>query len=85
MIPTSKSKSTLRVLYCKDPDWSSREQSDLPIGTATSPPLIISERQCRRYEVDPVHIDTLTFHDLSLIGKGKCGERVEVLELADHP
>lgn len=49
------------------------------------PPLNISERQRHRYEVNPRHIGTLTLHRLSFIGKGNCGECVEVFELADHP
>lgn len=76
--------SKVRALYSEDPDWSSRQHSDVPNGTATSP-LIISERHRHRYEVNPEYVDTLTSHGLSFVGKDDRGERMEILELADHP
>lgn len=82
--------SKIRALYSEDPDWSLHQPSDIRNGTATSPaspspPLTISERHRHRYEVNPAYIDTLTAHGLSFVGKDDRGERMEVLELADHP
>lgn len=83
--------SKIRALYSMDPVGSSHENPDLPNGTTTSsepspsPPLIISERHRHRYEINPAYIDTLTSHGLSFVGKDDRGERMEILELADHP
>lgn len=81
--------SKIRALYSEDP-WSSHEHSDLPNGTATSPetrssPPIISERHRHRYEVNPAYVDTLSSHGLPFVGKDDRGERMEILELPDHP
>ena len=50
-----------------------------------SGPPSISERHRHRYEVNPAFIDKLTSHGLSFIGKDDTGERMEILELKDHP
>ena len=46
---------------------------------------IILERHRHRYEVNPAYISRLTSHGLSFIGKDDKGERMEILELKDHP
>ena len=55
-----------------------------PPEASTGPP-IISERHRHRYEVNPASIETLTAHGLRFVGKDDRGERMEILELPDHP
>ena len=50
-----------------------------------SEPLIIQERHRHRYEVNPAYIDLLSQHGLSFVGKDDKGERMEIMELRDHP
>jgi len=45
----------------------------------------IWERHRHRYEVNPAYIEKLSASGLSFIGKDEKGERMQVLELADHP
>jgi CTP synthase len=45
----------------------------------------ILERHRHRYEVNPTMIDRLEKAGLSFIGKDVKGERMEVVELRDHP
>lgn len=54
-------------------------------NTEESTPLIIFERHRHRYEVNPAYIETLTAHGLLFVGKDDRGERMEILELKDHP
>lgn len=86
--------SKIRALYTETSS-SPREDLHLPNGTSpdnttthllsTPEAPIILERHRHRYEVNPAYIDTLTSHGLSFIGKDDRGERMEILELADHP
>lgn len=48
-------------------------------------PPIISERHRHRYEVNPTYVETMASHGLDFIGKDESGERMEILELRDHP
>lgn len=45
----------------------------------------IHERHRHRYEVNPDYIDRLTEGGLDFIGKDDKGERMEIVELKDHP
>jgi CTP synthase len=45
----------------------------------------ILERHRHRYEVNPAHIETLEKGGLSFVGKDDKGERMEVIEIKDHP
>ncbi|KAF8865091.1 CTP synthase [Acephala macrosclerotiorum] len=54
-------------------------------STPLSEELIVKERHRHRYEVNPIYISLLTSHGLSFIGKDDKGERMEILELQDHP
>lgn len=45
----------------------------------------INERHRHRYEVNPEYIDRLAEGGLSFIGKDDKGERMEIIELKDHP
>lgn len=45
----------------------------------------ILERHRHRYEVNPAYIDRLTEKGLAFVGKDEKGERMEILELQDHP
>lgn len=45
----------------------------------------IHERHRHRYEVNPEYIDRLTEGGLNFVGKDDKGERMEVVELKDHP
>ena len=53
--------------------------------TASSDCPVILERHRHRYEVNPEYISRLASHGLSFIGKDDTGERMEILELEDHP
>lgn len=52
--------------------------------TCVNAPVIL-ERHRHRYEVNPEYIERLTAHGLSFVGKDDRGERMEILELKDHP
>ncbi|KAL8824163.1 MAG: hypothetical protein Q9191_005257, partial [Dirinaria sp. TL-2023a] len=58
-----------------------------PTTTKAPPtePLIIRERHRHRYEVNPAYIDVLAQNGLSFVGKDDKGERMEIMELKDHP
>ena len=45
----------------------------------------INERHRHRYEVNPKYIQQLQENGLTFIGKNDTGERMEVIELKDHP
>ena len=45
----------------------------------------ILERHRHRYEVNPAYIEQLTSQGLDFVGKDDRGERMEVMELRDHP
>lgn len=45
----------------------------------------INERHRHRYEVNPDYIERLTTGGLHFVGKDDKGERMEVIELKDHP
>lgn len=45
----------------------------------------ILERHRHRYEVNPEYISTLEAAGLSFVGKDDQGERMEVIEIKDHP
>ncbi|KAL2219697.1 CTP synthase [Thermoascus aurantiacus ATCC 26904] len=45
----------------------------------------INERHRHRYEVNPDYIDRLEAAGLNFIGKDDKGERMEIIELKDHP
>ena len=46
---------------------------------------VILERHRHRYEVNPEYIDRLSEAGLTFVGKDDQGERMEILELKDHP
>ena len=60
---------------------SSEDKPSLPSGDE----LIILERHRHRYEVNPAYIERLASNGLSFIGKDDTGERMEIIELKDHP
>lgn len=45
----------------------------------------ISERHRHRYEVNPEMVEDLEKAGLSFIGKDEKGERMEIIEIQDHP
>ncbi|KAL9111263.1 MAG: hypothetical protein Q9227_004341 [Pyrenula ochraceoflavens] len=45
----------------------------------------VDERHRHRYEVNPKYVERLTAAGLPFIGKDDKGERMEILELQDHP
>lgn len=45
----------------------------------------IEERHRHRYEVNPSLINQLEHNDLSFVGQDVDGERMEIIELANHP
>lgn len=54
-------------------------------GSPNTRDLTISERHRHRYEVNPSYVEILTSHGLDFVGKDDKGERMEILELKDHP
>ena len=45
----------------------------------------IDERHRHRYEVNPEIIDEIEKHGLKFVGKDETGQRMEILELSEHP
>ena len=45
----------------------------------------IQERHRHRYEVNPDYVDRLSEAGLNFVGKDEKGERMEIVELKDHP
>ncbi|KAI8877177.1 CTP synthase [Backusella circina FSU 941] len=45
----------------------------------------VDERHRHRYEVNPVHVETFEEKGLKFIGRDETGERMEIVELDDHP
>ncbi|KAF9431119.1 CTP synthase ura7 [Podila epigama] len=45
----------------------------------------VLERHRHRYEVNPKLVDTFEAKGLSFVGKDETGERMEIVEMADHP
>lgn len=66
------------------PPPSASTTTSSSINTTTTP-LIIHERHRHRYEVNPTYIERLTKAGLDFVGKDDTGERMEILELKDHP
>lgn len=84
--------SKLRALYGNS--MSKRVLVNGHTGNGSSPPLsatsdakapIILERHRHRFEVNPAFIKQLAAHGLSFVGKDDQGERMEIIELKDHP
>ncbi|TQS37296.1 hypothetical protein Golomagni_02235 [Golovinomyces magnicellulatus] len=46
---------------------------------------IIHERHRHRYEVNPIYVNELAAQGLEFLGRDEKGERMEVIELKDHP
>ncbi|CAO3638819.1 unnamed protein product [Mucor hiemalis] len=45
----------------------------------------VDERHRHRYEVNPIHVETFEKNGLKFIGRDETGERMEIVELDDHP
>jgi CTP synthase len=45
----------------------------------------ILERHRHRYEVNPEYVERLTKAGLNFVGKDELGERMEIVELKEHP
>lgn len=46
---------------------------------------VIDERHRHRYEVNPSYVDRLESAGLKFVGRDETGQRMEILELPDHP
>lgn len=66
------------TLFQEDSDWSKLRK--LYGGVAS-----INERHRHRYEVNPKYIEKLSAAGLDFIGKDDKGERMEIVELRNHP
>lgn len=66
------------TFFQKDTDWSRLRA--LYHGAES-----VNERHRHRYEVNPDYISRLTDAGLTFIGKDDKGERMEIVELKDHP
>ena len=56
-----------------------------PTPSSSTAPLIINERHRHRYEVNPEYVEQLEKGGLQFVGRDDKGERMEILELKDHP
>lgn len=65
-------------IFQKGTEWSKLRAL---YGTASE----IGERHRHRYEVNPELVDKLDEAGLSFVGKDTTGERMEVVEIRDHP
>ena len=66
------------TIYQKGSEWSRLRKL---YGNAGS----VNERHRHRYEVNPDYIDQLTAAGFPFVGKDDKGERMEIVELKDHP
>lgn len=66
------------TVFQQDTEWS--KLRELYGGAA-----VINERHRHRYEVNPTYIDKLSAAGLNFIGKDDKGERMEIVELKNHP
>jgi CTP synthase len=78
-----KMGGTMRIglwptIFQEGPKWSRLHQLYGKVNQ-------INERHSHRYEIDPDHIDRLHNAGLAFIGKDDKGERMEIVELKDHP
>ena len=67
-----------RTLFQKDTGWSR-------LRKLYGYPDSVNERHRHRYEVNPEYIAQLSAKGMSFIGKDDKGERMEIVELKDHP
>ena len=70
-------------------EWSQMRgmyrNSSVAASRDTRDGLVIHERHRHRYEVNPAYVPRLASNGLNFVGKDDQGERMEVLELRDHP
>lgn len=68
-------------------EQTSQSHSKSSSITKTTPrgQLVSNECHRHRYEVNPAYISTLEEQGLEFVGKDETGERMEILELKDHP
>ena len=66
------------TLFQPDSEWSRLRQL---YGDRAE----IHERHRHRYEVNPEYVERLTAGGLSFVGKDDKGERMEIVEIKDHP
>ena len=83
--PKPISNGIPNALATPNGDSTTSTTSNSSSSSPSSANLIILERHRHRYEVNPTYIPTLTKHGLSFIGKDDTGQRMEILELRDHP
>ncbi|KAL8898284.1 MAG: hypothetical protein Q9192_002148 [Flavoplaca navasiana] len=78
--------STNGVPAASDPNNTTATADGEPTAKPSpGQPIIISERHRHRYEVNPAYVEKMASHGLDFIGKDETGERMEILELRDHP
>ena len=87
--------SRLRALYSKDTSQqtlinghshaSASHSHVAPSASADPNAHAILERHRHRFEVNPAHVEQLTKAGLNFIGKDEKGERMEIVELKEHP
>lgn len=89
--------SKLRALYeseavqangvpaAQDPNSIATPDGEVAATPSPSKPPIISERHRHRYEVNPEYVQAMANRGLEFIGKDDSGDRMEILELKDHP
>ena len=77
--------SKLRALYTADETHSTANGATVDDSPSSSLGPTIHERHRHRYEVNPKYIEQLSSKGLHFIGKDDRGERMEILELREHP
>ncbi|KAL8825183.1 MAG: hypothetical protein Q9170_007894 [Blastenia crenularia] len=76
---------TKKVPTDSDPTTIATADGEVASRISPSQPPVISERHRHRYEVNPEYVLLMASHGLDFIGKDESGERMEIMELKDHP
>ncbi|KAL8932531.1 MAG: hypothetical protein Q9211_006262 [Gyalolechia sp. 1 TL-2023] len=73
------------VLADSDSTTTATADGEVASKPSASEPPVISERHRHRYEVNPEYVPIMASHGLDFIGKDESGNRMEIMELKDHP
>ena len=82
---SSNDTSTANSASLKVPSESTGSSLKVPSESTGASPLVINERHRHRYEVNPAYVEQLEQAGLSFVGRDESGQRMEILELKDHP
>ncbi|KAL6714112.1 CTP synthase ura7 [Lecanora helva] len=82
---SNSTNSTTSDINVQDISTTNSTTQNGPQSSTEPSPLTIHERHRHRYEVNPEYVDTLEKAGLNFIGRDESGQRMEILELKDHP